>query len=211
LKRISIGWVKENPIPGTASSRASLIFSTSSPLVRAVVHSERGFSITNTSPSSMPMTSVASSGLPERLTTVVTSGNRFRTRSIRPVPAATSEMATEAGRMALIEMSPSSSRGMNSPPSRVPRRPPAPTATRPVERTSARCRKHVSSARRYRSRSRPTKRGSCSWPVFRRKSEARTGVRVRVRRRDPARAKTTVQAIGLNILPSMPPRVRIGR
>ena len=125
LKRISIGWVKEKPIPGTASSRASLIFSTSSPLVRAVVHSDRGFSITNTSPSSMPMTSVASSGLPERLTTVITSGNRFRTRSIRPVPAATSEMATEAGRMALIEMSPSSSRGMNSPPSLVARRPPA--------------------------------------------------------------------------------------
>ena len=63
--------VNEKPIPGTASSRASLIFSTSSPLVRAVVHSERGFSITNTSPSSMPMTSVASSGLPERLTTVI--------------------------------------------------------------------------------------------------------------------------------------------
>ena len=104
--------------------------------------------MTNTSPSSMPMTSVASSGLPDRLTTVVTSGNRRRTRSMRPVPAATSEMATEAGRIALIEMSPSSSRGMNSPPSLVASRPPAVTARRPTESTRARCEKQASSAPR---------------------------------------------------------------
>jgi len=38
---------------------------------------------------------------------------------------------------------------------------------------------------------------------------SKTGVRVR--KRDPARAKTTVHAIGLNIFPSRPPRERIGR
>ncbi len=89
--------MNEKPTPGTVSPRAFSIFSTRSSLVFAEVHSSFGFRITKTSPSSIPMTSVASSGLPDRLTTVMTSGNLFRTRSIRPVLAATSEMPTEEG------------------------------------------------------------------------------------------------------------------
>jgi len=38
-----------------------------------------------------------------------------------------------------------------------------------------------------------------------------TGVRRKVRRSEPTSAKTTVSAIGLNILPSTPSSVRIGK
>ena len=69
---------------------------------------------------------------------------------------------------------------MNSPPSRVATSAPAATTASPGDSTSARCEKQASRARRYRARSLPTKRGSCSRPVFRRKSEASTGVRVSV-------------------------------
>jgi hypothetical protein len=44
-----------------------------------------------------------------------------------------------------------------------------------------------------------------------RKKLARTGITVRDRRSEPRRAKTTVAAMGWNILPSMPVRARIGK
>jgi hypothetical protein len=78
-------------------------------------HSDLGFSITKTSERSSPITSVATSGLPVRDTTVRTSGNRSSTFSISVVARSDSVSDTLGSREALITMSPSSSRGMNSP------------------------------------------------------------------------------------------------
>ena len=70
---------------------ASDIFSISSAFVSAVFHSDLGRRLTNTSESSIPMTSVATSGDPVLETTSSTSGKRRRSRSRRVVDAKDSD------------------------------------------------------------------------------------------------------------------------
>ncbi|MNK96270.1 hypothetical protein D3C87_1165430 [compost metagenome] len=58
----------------------------------------------------------------------------------------------------------------------------------------------------------PTSRGfsfSTSFPFS--QKEARTGTKVIARTSEPSKAKEMVKAMGLNILPSMPWRVKRGR
>jgi hypothetical protein len=100
---------------------------------------------------------------------------------------------------------------MNSPPSVSATATPRPITTPEPASTGTRRARHTSRPRRYAPRSLPTKPGSWSCPVFFRKSDASTGMRVSVSSSEPARANTTVHAMGLNIFPSMPPRLRIGR
>ncbi len=69
-----MGWVKPNAVPGSAARRSFSNRPTSASRSFAVFHSARGFRITKTSLCSMPMTSVATSGLPVRDTTRTTSG-----------------------------------------------------------------------------------------------------------------------------------------
>ena len=52
---------------------------------------------------------------------------------------------------------------------------------------------------------------SFSSTLPRMKSEIRTGVSRKVRSSEPMSANTTVSAMGLNIFPSTPSRLRIGR
>ena len=76
--------------------------------------------MTKTSVRSIPMTSVAISGLPVRETTVLTSGKGRRILSISVVEARDWLRETLGSLDAWMTMSPSSRRGMNSAPKKVP-------------------------------------------------------------------------------------------
>ena len=67
------------------------------------------------------------------------------------------------------------------------------------------------STRRYRSRSRRNQDASRWTPPNLRRNDETTGTPVSERRSDPKSAEQTVMAIGRNIFPSRPSRVRIGR
>ena len=90
--------------------------------------------MTKTSDISTPMTSVATSGLPVRVTTRVTSRNRLRTRSISNAVATDSLNEMLGSRHTCTARSPSSNRGTNSIPNRLPAS--RLTANRPTAKTT---------------------------------------------------------------------------
>jgi hypothetical protein len=96
----SIGWVKLKTFAGTSSWRASSMAAINPSRVEAVRHCSGGLSQTRMSLVSMPMGSVAISGRPVLETTVTTSGNRLRARSIVVVLASDSGRATLGRRRA---------------------------------------------------------------------------------------------------------------
>ena len=160
----------------------------------------------------MPMASVARSGRPILVTISEISANSASSFCSTRVEMSTdSSSDTDGSFRVSMRMDPSSSRGMNS----VPRKGMDPTAVRMMTvatPTVAAFRAMATrSTDRYRSRRR-TNHDASRWtpPNFSRKEET-TGTPVSERRSDPKSAEQTVMAIGRNIFPSRPSRVRIGR
>ena len=113
--RNAIGCEKLDATPGNSAS-ASRIFSTSSSFDFAVVHSSRGFSVTITSLSSMPIGSEAMSARPVFETTSMTSGNCFRIFSARFCRSSDCGSEMLGIRNVCTATEPSSSDGRNSVP-----------------------------------------------------------------------------------------------
>ncbi len=128
--------------------------------------------------------------------------------SARPKPPATRSAAEWPG----WPSSPSSSLGMNSAPSRKN----TPTLARNDPRAMASVRaageqSPCAARARYKRLAQRINDVSVRETPLRRNRDANTGINVTARASDVSRAKITVNAIGRNILPSIPCRLRIGR
>ena len=151
--------------------------------------------------------SVATAGLPMRETTSFTSGT-FAIITASSLPA--SEMAvsseTSAARVVWTTRSPSSSCGTNSLPARAKKSPPTTSSTtEPTATAQGRARRGASRAGRYPFSIQRTRKGARSGTSLgRRKSAVAAGMKVSERTSEAASAKTTVSAMGRNILPSTP-------
>ena len=115
--RISIGWVITTFCPGRSRNRW-LMRSVNSAWLEARVHWSCDRNDTNTSVSSIPMGSVATSAVPERLQTWrISSGNSCSSkRSMRPFITVEVSRLVPGRRTMLATMPPSDRRGMNSAP-----------------------------------------------------------------------------------------------
>src|SRR5262249_1264104 len=103
--------------PGSAAANSSATSSVSFAFVNPCGHSSKGFSGANSSTLLKPATSVPSSGRPSCDTTDTTWEWAFKMLRILPTWAADSDSEIDIGNVARIQKLPSSSFGMNSPPS----------------------------------------------------------------------------------------------
>ena len=159
-----------------------------------------------------PIGSVAISGRPVLETTVSTSSGKrsSRQRSTRVVASIDSSSETDESRDAWIAIAPSSSVGTNSAPSREARLA-APTiaAAAIASTTHGRSSAPVSSGVNTRLTWRSSHVSSPLTPRPNTETES-AGTSVNASASELSSANTTVNAMGRNILPSIPPRLRIG-
>ena len=206
-----IGWVKLRMMPGMSrfsSFRRSL---TRSAFVRPCAHVEYGFNTRRSSFRFGPNGSVPESLRPDCELTSNTSGCFWIRARMSFATRADFSRDVPGGRLARTQMTPSSSCGRNSVPSRVPSANAKAMITTAERATMTGTRRSLLSVHSYPSVSQ-VMTGFCHGAApLRNRNVARTGTSVSAQIKEPTSAEHTVNAIGVNRRRSTRSRVKSGR
>ncbi|MNI38577.1 hypothetical protein D3C73_927270 [compost metagenome] len=166
------------------------------------------------------MGSTAASAVPVREKTVFTSGWALMARSSAICMARDCSSEAEGTRSACMAMSPSSSVGMNSRPSRVKARAPISRAPKAEASTVLGCETAARMAGSIQRRAWRSRKVSCSsaspfsstWTVLGSLTSraAMAGTKVKEKMKAPTRASMTVAPMGMKVLPSTPSSISRG-